>query len=234
MVRSEADAAAYFQTLHRGVLIQTYHPGPHEAGIFYYRMPDEAQGHILSITDKAFASVTGDGRSTLKELIWHHTRYRMQAGLFLKRYEDEVDRVLAEGEAFALNIAGNHCQGTQFLDGAHLITPELEARIDTIAKAFDGFYFGRFDVRYTDVDAFKAGKDLAIVELNGAMSESTNIYDARLGLLRAWGILLKQWALLYKIGAANRANGAPTTSLWRVLRIIRSHYTERAVSTVAD
>ena len=88
-----------------------------------------------------------------------------------------LTRVLASGERFPLAMAGNHAQGTLFRNGAHLITPALEKRIDEIARAYPGFYIGRFDIRYTDVEAFKAGRDLAIVELNGATGESTNIYD---------------------------------------------------------
>ena len=32
-----------------------------------------------------------------------------------------------------LAIAGNHCQGTLFLDGSHLCTAALEAKVDAIA-----------------------------------------------------------------------------------------------------
>ena len=87
------------------------------------------------------------------------------------------------------------------------MTPALERRIDEIARAYPGFYIGRFDIRYTDVEAFKAGQDLAIVELNGATGESTNIYDPDGSLLRAYRLLFRQWALVFTIGAANRAAG---------------------------
>lgn len=72
-----------------------------------------------------------------------------------------------------------------FRDGSHLITPLLEARIDEISRCVPGFFVGRFDVRYQDVDRFKAGEDLCIVELNGATSESTDLYDPRHSLLQA-------------------------------------------------
>ena len=68
-----------------------------------------------------------------------------------------------------------------FLDGAELITPAVEARIDEIARQVPGFFIGRFDVRYASLEAFRRGDDLAIVELNGVTSESTNIYDPDYG-----------------------------------------------------
>ena len=99
--------------------------------------------------------IVGDGISTVEDLIWTHPRYRLQADTFLTRHRAARARVLGLGERWPLGIAGNHCQGTLFRDGRHLITPALERRIDDIARAFDGFFVGRFDVRYADVDASK-------------------------------------------------------------------------------
>src|SRR5262249_31345229 len=155
----------------------------------------------------------GDGRSTVEELVWRHPRYRMQAGVFLARHAADVDRVLADGEALPLALAGNHSQGTMFRDGAHLLTPELGRGGGQGARPFAGFFVGRFDVRYSDVDDFKAGRDLAVVELNGATSESTNVYDPSWSLLRAYGTLFRQWELLYRIGAANRRCGHEPASV---------------------
>lgn len=51
------------------LIVQPYHPGPYEVGIFYVRLPSEQKGRIFSMTEKVFPMVTGDGRSTLRELI---------------------------------------------------------------------------------------------------------------------------------------------------------------------
>ena len=83
----------------------------------------------------------------------------------------------AAGEAVRLARAGNHCQGTEFRDGRHLHTPALEAAVDAIARRIDGFYFGRFDVRYASPEALARGEGFAIVELNGVTSEATHVYD---------------------------------------------------------
>jgi membrane protein DedA with SNARE-associated domain len=192
------------------VIVQPYHPGPYEVGIFYVRRPDEARGRIFSITDKRFPFVVGDGLSTLEELLWAHPRFRLQVPLFLKRHDGA--RVPADGERVALVTSGNHCQGAIFLDGQALKTRGLEARIDQIARAVPGFFVGRFDVRYSDPARFARGEDLAIVELNGVTSESTNIYDPAFGPVDAWRTLMAQWRLVFEIGAANRARGARAPS----------------------
>jgi membrane protein DedA with SNARE-associated domain len=223
LVRSLDDARVYFREQPRSVLVQQFHAGPFEAGIFYYRRPGEGSGHIFSVTDKRFPAVTGDGRSTVENLIWGHPRYRLQASVFLERHAAQLQRVLADGECMPLALAGNHCQGTMFLDGGHLITPALERRIDDIARSMAGFHIGRFDVRYASVDAFKRGEDLAIVELNGVTSESTNIYDPSFSLIEAWRVLFQQWTLTFEIGAANRERGHVPAAARRLLRLSLEH-----------
>jgi membrane protein DedA with SNARE-associated domain len=233
IAHNSAIVKEYLQANPGSVIAQPYHPGPFEAGIFYYRMPGENRGHIFSVTDKIFPFVTGDGHATLEELIWAHPRYRMQAATFLARHAGDADRMLAAGERFVLATAGNHCQGTLFRDGGHLVTRELKAVFDAVARQFDGFFIGRFDVRYADPEEFRAGRGFAIVELNGVTSESTNLYDPSWPIWRAYGTLFRQWSLLFRIGAANRRRGHPPATVVELLVLIRAHYRDRSVSPLA-
>jgi membrane protein DedA with SNARE-associated domain len=223
LIREVAQLEDYLSSTSGDLVLQRYHPGPCEAGIFYYRLPGEPRGRIFSITDKRFPIVVGDGRSTLAELVAAHPRYRLQASLFFRRHREARGRVLAEGESFPLAFAGNHAQGTAFHDGRHLLTPALERRIDGISRSIPGFFIGRFDVRYSSVERFIAGEDLAIVELNGATAESTNIYDPGTSLLGAYRTLFRQWSLVFAIGAANRRQGIAGTPVARILRLALGH-----------
>jgi membrane protein DedA with SNARE-associated domain len=234
LVRDVDQAGTYFASIADAVVAQPYHEGPFEAGIFYYRMPDATHGHILSITDKHFPVLYGDGVSTIEELIWSHPRYRLQADTFVARHRDALGRVLESGERWPLGIAGNHCQGTTFRNGAHLVTPALVRRIDEIARAIPGFFVGRFDVRYADVEAFMAGDDLAIVELNGATAESTSIYDPSTSLYDAYRQLSHQWSIVFSIGAANRAAGAAVTSHRRLFDLVRAHLSATEPCPISD
>jgi membrane protein DedA with SNARE-associated domain len=234
LVRSWPEVEEYLRCQPDRVLAQPYHPGPFEAGVFYYRMPGDAHGRIFSITDKCFPFLIGDGVSTLEEMVWRHPRYRMQASTFLRRHHAIRHRVVGAGERFQLAIAGNHAQGTLFRDGRHLLTPALERRIDEIAREYPGFFVGRFDIRYKNEQAFKAGLDLAIVELNGATAESTNVYDPRGTLVDAYRQLFRQWSLVFEIGAANRARGAQVSSARRLLDLVRAHLTTSVAYAVSD
>ena len=158
----------------------------------------------------------------------------MQADLFLRRHAQHAARVLRQGEIFQLAVAGNHAQGTVFRDGSHLLTPALERRIDEIAQAFPGFYVGRFDIRYRDVDAFKAGRDVAIVELNGATAETTNIYDPDGTLWNAYRSLCRQWSIVFAIGAINRSRGERATSTRRLLALVRAHLRSTPAFAISD
>lgn len=216
------------------ILVQPWDPGPYEAGVFYVRHPASARGRIFSITDKVFPEVIGDGVTSIEGLIWQHSRYRMQAATFLRRLGARAQDVPASDERVRLAMAGNHAQGTLFRDGRHLITPELEARIDAVARQIPGFFIGRFDVRYRSVEQFTRGEAFAVVELNGATAESTNIYDPDRSLLSAYRTLFEQWSLVFSIGAANRRLGAATTSVRRLIGLIATHLTTPAVMPVSD
>lgn len=233
-VDTEAAAREYLAREPRTVIAQVPHDGPFEAGLFYVRHPGAARGFVFSITDKRFPIVTGDGRSTLAELIHAHPRYRLQAATFLARHAHQAGRVPAESEMVRLARAGNHAQGTEFRDGRALASRALDARIDDIARRIEGFYFGRFDVRYHDVDAFREGREFAIVELNGVTSEATHIYDPAGSLFAAWATLMRQWSLAFAIGAANRARGHQPTTILQFISLVWAHRRSAAAHAIAD
>ena len=187
-------------------------------------------GQIYAITEKAFPTLTGDGLSTISELVWNDPRARFMADKYLRRLEGRQDEVLPAGESLKLVETGNHAQGCIFQDGMHLCTPALVERIDAISRKLPGFFIGRYDLRYASEDGLRTGMDFQIVELNGAASEATSIYDARNSLFAAYRTLFRQWDLVFAIGAANRQRGCAATKLslvwrqWREYSILAATY----------
>jgi membrane protein DedA with SNARE-associated domain len=215
-INSAEEARAYFAKVSAPLVIQRYVPGPKEAGIFYYRFPSEERGHIFGITRKEFPTIVGDGARTVRELIEADPRARFIATTYLKRFEARANEVLQAGRSFRLVEAGNHCQGCIFLDGVDLLTEELREAFDEISRKLPGFYVGRFDIRYESDEELRAGRNFKIIELNGAASEATNIYDATNSLWSAYCTLYRQWEIVYQIGAANRQRGNKPASLLAV------------------
>ena len=132
--------------------------------------------------------------------------------LYLRQQAHQLTRVPNRGERVRLVELGTHCRGAIFLDGSGILTEELESEIDRLSRRFDGFYFGRYDVRAPEIAELKRGRGFKVVELNGVTSEATHIYDPRIGLAEAYGTLFRQWRVAYRIGARNRAEGCPVIS----------------------
>jgi len=200
------------------VIAQEYVPGE-ELGVFYVRRPSEPRGRIFAITSKALPTVLGDGRRTVEQLILSDRRARAMAKVYFEKQEHRLHEIVTKGESFQLVELGTHCRGAYFHDGAELLTPELESAIDRISRTFDGFYFGRYDVRAPSVEDLRAGR-FRVIELNGVTSEATSIYDPRHGLLDAYRTLRAQWRWAFEIGAESRARGAEPTSLLGLARLI--------------
>jgi membrane protein DedA with SNARE-associated domain len=206
VVRSEGELEEVMRGAERDLLVQEYAPG-FEFGVFYYRLPGEERGHIFSITEKRFPEVSGDGESTLEELILKDERAVCMAKAYMKQHAARLGGVLPRGETFALVELGSHCRGALFLDGSGFKTDALERAIDRLSRCFRGFYFGRYDIRTPAPEDFRRGRDFKVVELNGVTSEATHIYDPAHGLLEAYRVLFVQWRLAFEVGARNRARG---------------------------
>ena len=115
---------------------------------------------------------------------------------------------------------GTHCRGAIFLDGERLRTPELEDAVDRLSRAYEGFFFGRYDLRVPSVEELRRGRGFKVIELNGVTSEATHIYDPRNGLRAAYRTLFEQWRLAFEIGKRNVERGAETVSLGHLTRLL--------------
>lgn len=222
VVRSDEALREYLRQTSVDTIIQEYVPGL-EFGIFYYRRPSEAAGRIFSVTEKQFPEVIGDGTRTLEALILDDPRAVCMAGFYLNRHRNRLEEIPASGTHVPLVDLGTHCRGAKFMDGAWVVTPALDSAFDAISKTFDGFFFGRFDVRTSSAGAFREARHFKIVELNGVTSEATHIYDPRNSLWAAYRVLFTQWRVAFEIGAENRARGVRSTSLRVLWRLVRDY-----------
>ncbi len=203
------------------LVLQEYVSGP-EYGVFYRRFPNQERGEILSITEKRFPSVVGDGKRRLEELILDDKRAVCMAKSYMTHLADRLFEIIPRGESVQLAQLGSHRQGAVFLDGRHLLSHELAERIDLIARGYDGFYMGRFDLRAESEEAFREGRDFKILELNGLTGEATHFYDARYSAWEAWRVLVGQWRDAFAIADLNIARGAkPATHLAVIREVLR-------------
>jgi hypothetical protein len=222
IVRSFEHLQKYLTRAPFPVILQEYIPGK-EYGVFYYRHPGEGRGRVFSVTEKQMPILFGDGKSTLAELILADDRAVCMSTFYLQKNSERIQEVPAAGERIQLVEIGTHCRGAIFLDGSDTITTALEEAIDRIARKFDGFFFGRFDILVPSRQDFMNGRNLKIIELNGVTSEATHIYDPKRTLFDAYRVLFEQWRIAFEIGALNRARGARPTPARELLRSVREY-----------
>lgn len=220
-IEHEGEIGAYLENIGGSFLVQECILSPLEFGVFYIRMPGEARGAVTSLVEKEMLSVTGDGRSSLKELILAKPRARLQWKKLRRKYGEELNKVVSGGERVELISVGNHALGTRFINAGHLINDHLCETFDAISQRIPGFYFGRFDLRCDSLEDLYAGR-VKIMELNGCGAEPGHIYDMEKGgLWDAFKTPLVYWRKLYHISRANHKQGIPYASFREALGYYR-------------
>lgn len=218
---SPEELMVYCTEIEEDFLVQEFVPLKQEAGVFYYRYPGEAAGSISGIVYKEFLTVRGDGESTIEELLHTDPRYMLQLPVLREQLGDAIKRVPEPGEQCELVPYGNHCRGAKFTDAAEKITPELTATFNRICLEIDGFYFGRMDIRFESWEKLEKGEAFSIIELNGAGSEPTHIYDPGHSIFFAWKEIIRHWTILWRISRINHQNGVPYMSWKEALKMFK-------------
>lgn len=103
------------------------------------------------------------------------------------------------------NIITN--EGVNCYSKKEFITEELTKSIQKIANNIPGFYMGRFDIGFNDINEFKKGKNFKCFELNGVMG-----YDLRISNNKKFEIeelkLSLRWLLIrILVGSINLLTG---------------------------
>ncbi len=198
---------SYHSKANFNYLIQDLIPFNNEVGIFYVRFPSEKKGKITGIVAKEFLIVEGNGTSTIEELIKQNPRFEFQLETLKKEYGKKMKEVLPKGEKLNLVPFGNHARGAKFIDASNLISDKLTNLIDKICQEIPEFYFGRMDVMFQSWEDLENGKNFSIVELNGAGSEPTHIYDPKHSIFFAWKELARHITYMFKISLENKKRG---------------------------
>ena len=203
------DVITYAAKIKMDFLVQQFIAYPEEVGIFYCRIPGEDDGFITGIVAKEFLIVKGDGKSTLTQLLEKDPRFHFQLAALQKIYGEGLNEVLAKDEAKNLVPYGNHARGAKFIDVSNWADEVFTKNFDRICKEIPEFYFGRLDIMFTNFEDLKAGKNFSIIELNGAGSEPTHIYDPKHSIFFAWKEIARHFRLLCNISMKNHQRGFP-------------------------
>jgi hypothetical protein len=196
LIHNEVGYHQYLSQHSGDVIMQAYVDLPSEGTLFFIKYPDDNNGFISSFTTKEFLNVVGDGKHTIAQLMRQSARAFYQV--------DRMDKstcsiVLPSGVRRVLEPIGNHCRGTRFINSNAEIDQALTDVFNTIASDIPGFYYGRFDFKYRDLETLRRGEDIAIVELNGVSADPAHIFDPSFGLINSLREICRHWDHLYII-----------------------------------
>ena len=213
----------YLKSANYDFIIQEYIDYLNEIGIFYCKYPNENKGILTGIVLKEYPTVVGDGMRNIRELISDDFRLYMHLKSFETNLGNKLELILKNGEQFNLTTIGNHARGSKFLDVSSLINKKLTNRINAICSQIPNFYFGRIDLKYNTIEELEAGQNFSIIELNGAASLPTHIYDPKHSLLFAWKEIIKHYKKMYQISSINHQQGTPYLSFEEVILMFKGH-----------
>ena len=133
LFNNSKQAISFFRKHQNKYVIQEYHPGPYEIGLYYIRLPYKQNGFIMTIVSK-------------------------------KNYK----LIKTENWEPLMCSTSKSCNRKN-----EWITPTLTKVIDKISKRIPNFYIGRYDIRFSNIDDLKNGKNFMILELNTTNASPT-------------------------------------------------------------
>ena len=205
-------------------IIQEFIDYDYEFGVLYGRLPNEATGKVRSIVMKKFLSVTGDDKSTVEQLLYKNKRAWFQIERLKKEQPELMLKIPKAGDTLIVEHIGNHCRGTEFINANHLITPELHKIFDKISLQFEGFYYGRFDLKAKSIEQFQKGETIKIFELNGVTSEIGHIYDVNYPIYKAYMDIIRELDFVFRISVQNIKRGIKPFNAVFITKLILGYF----------
>ena len=202
-VNNDEQLKAHIQKYKIDFIIQEFIESPIEFSVFYHKIPGEEKGKITSLTIKDFLQINGDGQTKFGDLLNKSPRAKVILEDLQLRYKNLWHTIPVKGKKIKVVEIGNHCRGTHFINGNHLIDSQLHELFDDLNRQVSGWNYGRVDVRCDSIEALKKG-DFKIIEINGVLSEPTHIYDAsKTTYWKAIREIARHWKILYQVATKN-------------------------------
>lgn len=204
-------------------ILQEFLAHPMEMTVLYHRFPDSRRFGITSVCIKEFLSVTGDGSSSVRRLMQKNVRAELQVQRFELESPEMLDSIPDKGETLLIEPIGNHCRGTKFLNGNHLIDRALLDAFEPVCLQLPGVLYGRFDLKCESLEALKRG-EFKVMELNGVFGEPAHVYDPAFGMWRAYRDFYRHWRLLFDLSRAQLRRGVFPTRHAEALQFVRRYF----------
>lgn len=226
LIKSKEDLEATLSNISFDFIIQEYIDFPNEVGVFYVRLPSQTKGKVTGIGAKKFIQIVGDGVSTIQQQILKQPNLSIHYPFFQKTYDAALlSKVLDKGEVFNLLSFGNRLRGSEAIDLSDWLTDTLNECFDNICSSVDGFYYGRFDIRFNSKEELENGQNFKIIELNGVSSDPFHVFDQnQFSLFSSWKELSRHYIMLGKVCYENYQQGNKPLSFWEAKSLLKEQF----------
>jgi len=158
-IENEQQLKIYHTQIPATYIIQEFVDMPCEVSVFYMRKPACSNGVITAFIEKVLLEVTGDGVTTLNELISNHPEATPFLGKIKKQYSNSLQTILPKGYRFCISHIANRYNGARFIDLTHKVNGTLNNIFDNISYQTQ-FLYGRYDIKCSSVEEMLQGKKL--------------------------------------------------------------------------
>ena len=215
------------------VRIESYVDLAMEFGVMFYYYPEIGKSEV-SIIEKRYPRVIGDGQSTLDELI----NFAVLKNQYIRRDEvklrlvHSLNTVLEKGEVVILDYVGNASNGSSF----HRTNEPIN--LDKLKKflieelfAQTGICFTRLDIKANSLNDL-LNCNFVIIEHNGVKSQPINIFIKDATLISRYRAYKHHWRAMRLISDQQRALGHQTISFNEGIReLFRQLVAYKKIST---
>lgn len=207
-IKNSTEAQGLIGTLDMGRrwLLQEYIDYEREYALLVARWPDSDKIEILSLIEKKYPTVVGDGISTLKDLILEHPHPYLCKPTVLKRWEAKSASIPESGTSIIIDNIGNYSRGATFHSLMDCISADFCKECSNYLQGFNQLYFYRMDLKADDQRALASGH-FKIVEVNGTKSEPLHIYDKRHTFWQNARHIKRHWQIMSEISRFNTDKG---------------------------
>lgn len=204
-VNTKAEALSHLGSLDhsRKWLLQEYIDYQREFALLFARDPLCQSGQVLSLIEKRYPTVLGDGRQTLKHLILEHPHPFLRKEIVLKKWKSRWAWIPENGKMVRIDDVGNYSRGATFHSEMHTVDPDFVQQCCGALQDFDGLYFYRMDLKANCVEDIAKGA-FKVIEVNGAKSEPLHIYDQDRSFWQNAVDIKYHWTVLSSISATVR------------------------------
>ena len=171
--------------------------------------PGQLKGKVTGFVVKDYLHVNGDGTKTLEQLVNEHPVAQHRLPEMKVKHSANWLIIPKDGEKYYLSVAGNRSRGAKFINLHKEIDQQLNDVFDELNNPLRSFFYGRYDLKCSSVENLKAGKDIMVLEYNGAGAEPNHIYDCGMSYFKALAVLAAHWGHMYRIGKINNRMGVP-------------------------